>query len=232
MDIYAEGLKEAVRLIVTLDFEVFDVLRLSLWVSGCAALLAAGIGIPLGAVIAASRFVGKHLVISIINTFMGLPPVVVGLVVFLTLARHGPLGSFNLLFTPQAMIISQVIIATPIVAGLSYAAIAGIDNRITWQALSLGATKVQVIWTLLREAWPSIIAAFVAGFGRIIAEVGSVMIVGGNIKGQTRVITTFIVEETRRGQWGRSIALGLILIAIAFIVNAMLTLLRRRTAHG
>lgn len=232
MNIYVDGIAEALRLIVTFDPEVSEIVRLSLWVSGWAAVLAALIGIPLGAAIAVSKFIGKNFIISVINTFMGLPPVVVGLVVFLALSRNGPLGAWQLLFTTKAMIIAQIVIATPIVTGLSLAAIRSLDTQLSWQALSLGATKLQVILTLIREAWQNILAAMVAGFGRIIAEVGSVMIVGGNIKGQTRVMTTFIVEETHKGEWAKSIALGIILIGIAFIVNSILTALQRKAARG
>lgn len=232
MHIYFEGINEALRLLLTLDQEVFEVILLSLSVSGTAAVLAAAVGIPLGAILALSGFPGRQLLITTVNSFMGLPPVVVGLVVFITLARNGPLGAFQMLFTPQAMVMAQVIIASPIVAGLTFAAVSNIDVMKTRQSISLGATRLQVMWTLLMEAKLNILAAMVAGFGRIIAEVGSVMMVGGNIKGQTRVMTTYIVEETRRGQWARSIALGIILITIAFIVNAGLTTLQRRAIHG
>lgn len=227
MDIYWEGLKEAIRLIVHLDPEVLQVFLLSIYVSGAAVILGMILGVPLGTLLALNRFPGRGVILSIVHTFMGLPPVVVGLFVFIALSRNGPLGGLQLLFTPSAMIFAQVIIVTPIIAGLSHAAIGDIDPKLIWQSLSLGASRIQLVMTLLREVRFGLIAAVIAGFGRAIAEVGAVMMVGGNLKGMTQVMTTFIVEETRKGNWARSIALGLILILFAYLINIALTRLQR-----
>ena len=227
MDIYWEGLKEAGRLIIHLDPEVLEVFLLSLYVSGTAVVLGMLLGIPLGTLLALNRFPGRGIVLGIVHTFMGLPPVVVGLFVFIALSRNGPLGGLELLFTPSAMIVAQLILVTPIIAGFSHAAIGDINPKLIWQAHSLGASGIQLVLTLLREARFGLIAAAIAGFGRVIAEVGAVMMVGGNLKGTTRVMTTFIVEETRKGNWPRSIALGLILIFFAYLINLALTRLQR-----
>lgn len=227
MDLYWQGLREAIRLIVHLDPQVMEVFLLSLYVSGSAVILGMALGIPLGTLLALGRFPGRGMILGMVHTFMGLPPVVVGLFVFIALSRNGPLGSLQLLFTPTAMIVAQVILATPIIAGFSHAAIGDINPKLIWQSLSLGASRMQLVLTLLKEARFGLIAAVIAGFGRVIAEVGAVMIVGGNLKGMTRVMTTYIVEETRKGNWARSIALGLILILFAYVINLALTRLQK-----
>jgi tungstate transport system permease protein len=231
MDLFWDGLKEALRLLISLDRQLVQVFLLSLYVHGIAVFLAAAVGIPTGTLLALRSFPGKSFILGILHTFMGLPPVVVGLVVLIAISRHGSLGQFELLYTPAAMILAQFIIATPIVAGFSHAAIADINPKMRLQALSLGANQFQLMATLMKEARLGLIAAVIAGFGRVVAEVGAVMIVGGNLstgtgsnfKNLTMVMTTFIVQETRKGQWERSIALGVILIFFAFLINAALT---------
>lgn len=228
MDIYWQGFLKAIQLIITLDPEVLEVFLLSLTVSGFAVLIAVIIGIPAGAIIALYKVPGKRFLLELVHTLMGLPPVVVGLIVFLALSRNGPLGQFQLLFTPLAMIIAQTLIATPIITGLVHGSIGDINPKFRWQALSLGCNQFQLMKILISEARFGLMAAIIAGFGRVIAEVGAVLIVGGNIKGMTRVMTTFIVEETRKGNWSKSMALGIILLGFAFIINFLLTRFQQR----
>lgn len=210
--------------------ELVEIILLSLRVSGIALLFSTVIGIPLGAFLGLTRFPGRRLVIALLYTGMGFPPVVVGLFVYLLLSRSGPLGSLNLtwmpsLFTPSAMILAQVIISFPLVAGFTMAAVMGVDPQLRQQLLALGATKPQAARTLLREAKTGVIVSVIAGFGSIISEVGAVMLVGGNIEGRTRVLTTAIVLETRKGDFSLALALGAVLLAITFITNvAMLRL--------
>jgi len=240
MDIYWQGIKEAIRLVLSLDRQVVQVFLLSLYVHGAATFLGALLGVPFGALVALRKFPGRQFILQILHTFMGLPPVVVGLVVFIAISRNGPLGRFQLVFTPGAMILAQFILAAPIIAGFSQAAVAGINPKMRLQALSLGANQWQLMLTMMKEARLGLMAAVIAGFGRIVAEVGAVMMVGGNLstyelvngarhfKNRTMVMTTFMVEETRKGHWERSIALGLILILFAYLINAALTKLQ----HG
>lgn len=190
-------------------------------------------GIPAGAVLALNRFRGRGLVVALVYTGMAFPPVVVGLAVYLLLSRNGVLGSLNWdfipsLFTPAAMILAQTIIALPLVCGLTMIAVAGVDPNLRLQVQSLGASRVQTVSALLEEARPGVIAAVVAGFGGAISEVGAVMLVGGNIAGRTRVLTTAIVLETSKGNFDLALALGMILLSIAFLVNALLLRLQGR----
>jgi len=178
--------------------------------------------------LALTRFPARGFLVTLTNTAMGLPPVVVGLFVCMFLWRSGPLGFLELLYTPTAMVVAQVIIAFPIVAGLTNAAIQQLDPKLRLQALSLGASRLQLLWTLLKEARLPTLAAIMAGFGGVISEVGAVMMVGGNIKGQTRVLTTATVLETRMGRFDMAIALSVILLALAFGVNLVLTLIQQR----
>lgn len=195
-----------------------------------AILLSMVVGIPLGVWLGIRRFLGRGLLVTLVNTGMGLPPVVVGLFVFLLLARSGPLGGFELLYTPTAMVIAQVIIATPLVIGVTLAAIQGLDERLRLQILSLGASPLQYFWKLIIEARLSLLAALAAGFGSIISEVGAVMMVGGNLRGETRVMTTAIVLETRQGDFSMAIALSLILLLLALLINWLFTWLQQRRA--
>lgn len=210
--------------------ELNEIVLLSLRVSGIALLFSTIIGIPLGAYMGLSRFIGRRLLIALLYTGMGFPPVVIGLFVYLLLSRSGPLGSLNLswmpaLFTPGAMILAQTIISFPLVAGFTMAAVMGVDPNLRQQVTSLGATKRQAAVTVLMEAKIGVIVSIIAGFGSIISEVGAVMLVGGNIEGRTRVLTTAIVLETRKGNFDLALALGGVLLAITFITNvAMLRL--------
>jgi tungstate transport system permease protein len=210
--------------------ELHEIILLSLQVSGIALLFSTLIGIPLGAFMGLSRFVGRRLMIALLYTGMGFPPVGIGLFVYVLLSRSGPLGSLNWswlpsLFTPSAMILAQTIISFPLVAGFTMAAVMGVDPQLRQQVLALGATKRQAAWTILGEARIGVIVSIIAGFGSIISEVGAVMLVGGNIEGRTRVLTTAIVLETRKGNFNLALALGAVLLAITFITNvAMLRL--------
>ena len=190
--------------------------------TGAALLIGALFGVPIGAVLGLARFRGRSLVTAILYTGMGLPPVVVGLFVYLMLSRSGPFGSLGWLFTPSAMIVAQTIIAFPLVAGLTMSAVASVDPALRQQVFALGATRWQTSWTVLREARIGVTAAVIAAFGGVISEVGAVMLVGGNIAGQTRVLTTAIVLYTRQGDFALAMALGVILIGLAFAANALL----------
>lgn len=223
MDTILDGLIKAFILLVTLDPEVYSIMALTLRVSGFAVLMGAILGFPIGATAALSEFKGKKLFVSIVNTLMGLPPVVVGLLVYLLLSASGPLGPLQLLYTPNAMVIAQLIIAIPIIVGVTISAVGSVDKSIRDKALSLGANKQQLILTIIREARIGLITAVILAFGAAISEVGAVMIVGGNIRWYTRVLTSAIVFETELGEFSIAIALGLILLLLAFIINWILT---------
>jgi tungstate transport system permease protein len=223
-----QGIKEAVGLIVRLDPEVIQIIWLSLKVSGTAVLISMILGIPIGTIIALTRFPGRRFLVALTNTGMGLPPVVVGLFVFLFLSRYGPLGRLELLYTPAAMVIAQVVIATPLVVGVTLVAMQAVDPNLRLQILSLGANWWQLFWTLIKETRLTLVAAIAAGFGAIISEIGAVLMVGGNIKGSTRVMTTAIVLETRQGHISMAIALSIILLVIAFVINWVFTSIQQR----
>jgi tungstate transport system permease protein len=212
------------------DPEVLEITLLSLKVSGLATLISLLIGLPLGTLLALAKFPGRSFILSIVNTGMALPPVVVGLAVAMTLWRSGPLGDFHLIYTPSAIIIAQTIIAAPVVTGLAAAALQQLDPRLQHQLLGLGASTSQMIVTLWREARLPLLAALMAGFGSVISEVGASMMVGGNIKGQTRVLTTAIVLETNKGEFDRAIILGVFLLTITFLINYVLTWIQQRGA--
>jgi tungstate transport system permease protein len=228
MDLIIEGIKQAFWLLVTFDPEVLGITWLSLKVSGLATFISLFIGISLGTVVALTRFPGRGLVVSLINTGMGVPPVVVGLFVTIFLWRNGPLGFFELLYTPTAIILAQAVIASPIVAGISLASIQKLPEALRLQILALGATRPQMIWMLIREARLPLLAAVMAGFGGVISEVGASIMVGGNIKGYTRVLTTATVMETGKGNFDVAIALGVILLFFTFLINAILTGIQQR----
>jgi tungstate transport system permease protein len=214
--------------------EIQDIIFLSLQVSGTALIFSTLIGIPLGIFLGLKRFIGRRLLSALLFTGMGFPPVVIGLLVYLLLSRSGPLGQLNWnwlpsLFTPGAMILAQTIIAFPLVAGFTMAAVMGVDPQLRQQVLSLGATRRQAAVTVLMEARVGVIVAIIAGFGRLIAEVGAVMLVGGNIEGRTRVLTTAIVLETRKGDFSLAIALGAVLLAITFLTNLIFIRLQGRS---
>lgn len=223
-----QGLVEALRLIARLDPELLAILWLSLWVSGIAVLIAMAIGVPAGVFLGLRRFPGRSILVATVNAGMGLPPVVVGLFVLLLLSRTGPLGVLGLLYTPTAMILAQVALATPLVVGVTMAAIQGLDERLRLQILSLGASRWQLCLKLVVEARVSLVAALAAGFGAVVSEVGAVMIVGGNIQGHTRVMTTAIVLETRQGNFAMAIALSTILLGVALLINGAFTWLQQQ----
>jgi len=230
VELIGQGLIEALRLLLAGDAEVWSVTWLSLRISATATLLALALGIPLGTALALSRFTGRGFLISLVNTGMGLPPVVVGLFVTIVLWRSGALGFLELLYTPTAMILAQLVIAAPIVVGLTLAAIQQIPEKFRLQLLALGASRRQMVWTLLKEARLPMLAAVMAGFGAVISEVGASLMVGGNIKGSTRVLTTATVLETSKGNFDVAIALSLILLVLMFLVNWALTWIQQRRA--
>ena len=228
MDLILEGIKKAFWLLITFDPEVMSITFLSLQVSGSATLISLLIGISIGTTVALSNFPGKRIVVSLINTGMGLPPVVVGLFVTIFLWRNGPLGVLEILYTPTAMIIAQTVIATPIVMGITLAAIQQLPKKLRLQILALGATRLQMVWILIKEAKLPLLAAVMAGFGGVISEVGASIMVGGNIKGYSRVLTTATVMETSRGNFEIAIALGIILLLLAYFINLILTQIQQR----
>ncbi len=205
-----------------------EVTLLSLVVSGLATAISLAIGLPLGTWLALTRFRSRGLALSLVNTGMALPPVVVGLFVAMMLWRSGPLGGLSLMYSPGAMVIAEVIIATPVMLGLTVAALGQLDPRLRLQLLGLGASRWQATWWLWREARLPLLAALMAAFGAVISEVGAAMMVGGNIRHETRVLTTSIVLETGKGEFGAAIALGVVLLALAFLVNAVLTRAQHR----
>ena len=226
MDTIIEGAIRAIELLTSGDRDVFQVMIITLLVSGTATTISVLLGVPLGLWLALADFVGKQVLSSLVNFGMGLPPVVVGLVVSLFLWRSGPLGYLELMYTPTAMILAQAIIAFPIVAGFSFAAIVSINPKLRWKLLSMGATQWQANWLLIKEAKLGLIAAVIAGFGRVISEVGASMMVGGNIKGQTRVLTTAIVTEVEKGNFDIAMAIAYILLIITYGIIVSLTILQ------
>jgi tungstate transport system permease protein len=227
MDLVWSGLRQAIALVAG-DREIWAILWLSLQVSSLATLIALGLGIPAGAALALARFRGRGLLVSAVNTGMGLPPVVVGLFVTLLLWRSGPLGDLEILYTPAAIVIAQAVIASPIVTGITLAAVGQVPREFRLQLLALGASRAQMVWVVLREARLPMLAAVMAGFGGIISEIGASMMVGGNIKGQTRTLTTAMVLETGKGNFEVAIALSLLLLTLVFLVNWALTTIQQR----
>jgi tungstate transport system permease protein len=228
-----QGLVEAIRLILSGDPALREIAWLSLRVSGVALFFSTVIGVPLGALMGLSRFFGRRLAIALLYTGMGFPPVTIGLFVYLLLSRNGILGSLGWslvpsLFTPSAIVIAQCIISFPIVAGFTMAAVMGVNPQLRHQVQALGATSVQTTLAVLSEARVGVVASIVAGFGSIISEVGAVMMVGGNIEGHTRVLTTAIVLETRKGNFDLAMALGMILLGLSFCTNLAVLGLQRR----
>jgi tungstate transport system permease protein len=222
------GIVKAIDLLFSGDTEVWTVTWRSLRISGSATFISLVLGIPLGIVLAMTRFPGRSVAVALVNTGMGLPPVVVGLFVSIFLWRSGPLGFLELIYTPTAMIIAQVIIAFPIVAGLTMASFQTLDPKLGLQLLGVGASRFQLLWLLCKEARLPLLAAVMAGFGGVISEVGASMMVGGNIRDQTRVLTTATVLETAKGNFDTAIALSLILLALSFGLNFLLTHIQQR----
>jgi tungstate transport system permease protein len=228
MELIWQGIARAFELVFGFDAEVWAITWLSLKISGSATFISLVLGVPLGVALALVRFPGRDTIIALINTGMGLPPVVVGLFVSIFLWRSGPLGFMELIYSPTAMVIAQVIIAFPIVAGLSLASFQALDPKLALQLLGIGASKPQLLWLLCKEARLPLLAAVMAGFGGVISEVGASMMVGGNIRGETRVLTTATVLETGKGNFDVAIALGLILLALTFAINFFLTRIQQR----
>jgi tungstate transport system permease protein len=228
LNVVGEGLIEACRLLLTGDPEVLEITLRTLQVSGTATCISVLIGVPIGTVLALARFFGRGFVIALTNFGMGLPPVVVGLATWLSLTRYGPLGFLGILYTPTAMIIAQAVLASPIVAGFTLAAIQSISPKLRLQMLALGASRLQYLWLLLREARLGILAAVIGGFGGVISEVGASMMVGGNVRGYTRVLTTATVLEVSKGKFELATALSIILLLVAFAITAGLSYLQQR----
>ena len=228
MDLIVQGVRQAIALITSGDAEVLAVLLLSLQVSATATLLALLVGIPAGVVLALTRFPARTLLVSAVNAGMGLPPVVVGLFVTLLLWRSGPLGGWEILYTPAAIVLAQAVIASPLVTGITLAAVQSVPPKFRAQLIALGASRTQMVLVVLREARLPMLAAVMAGFGGVISEIGASMMVGGNIKGQTRTLTTAMVLETGKGNFEIAIALALLLLALVFLVNWLLTTIQQR----
>lgn len=228
MDLIWQGISKAFRMLVTADPEVLKITWTTLRVSGTATVISLIFGVPLGTLLALKQFPGRRLVLSIVNNSMGLPPVVVGLWVTIFLWRSGPFGYLNILYTPAAIIIAQAVIASPVVLGLTSAAIQQTDPKLRLQIRALGTTNLQYLWLLLREVRFGLFAAIIAGFGAVVSEVGASMMVGGNIKGSTRVLTTATVLEVSKGNFDIALALTIILSLLAYLVTLWLTLLQQK----
>ena len=228
MEALWEGLKEAVRLIATGDADLYEIAWRTIVVSGSATLFSLAVGVPAGYALARGRFRGRTFLLSAVNTGMGMPPVVVGLFVWLMLVRSGPFGDLDLIYTKRAMVIAQFVIAAPLVVGFTAAAVQALPEELPDLLKVLGAGPERRLWYIAREARLGILAAIMAGFGGVVSEVGASMTVGGNLQGNTRVLTTAIVTETSRGQNATAIALGIVLLAMAFAVNLVLTLVQQR----
>lgn len=231
METLVEALIQALRLIAESDPELLEIVALSLRVSGIALLVSTLLGIPIGALLGLTRFIGRQAILAFLYTGMGFPPVVIGLFVYLLLSRSGPLGSLNnplipALFTPAAMVVAQTIIALPLVAGFTMAAVMGVDPQVRLQVRALGATRRQSLIAIISEARIGVLVSIIAGFGSIISEVGAVMLVGGNIANRTRVLTTAIVLETGKGNFDLALALGVILLSISFVINVLMLYLQ------
>lgn len=228
MSVLIEGLTEALRLLVMLDSDVIEITLRTIQVSGTATVISVLIGIPIGTALALTNFFGRGFIISLVNFGMGLPPVVVGLATWLSLARYGPLGFLGILYTPTAMIAAQSVIATPIVAGFTLAAVQSVNPKLRLQILALGTTRLQYVLLLLWEARLGILAAVMAGFGGVISEVGASMMVGGNVRGYTRVLTTATVLEVSKGRFELATALSIILLFLTFCIVAGLSFLQQK----
>jgi tungstate transport system permease protein len=228
VSVFGEGVAKAFWLLANADSEVINITLRTLQVSGVATGISVLLGVPMGTVLALTRFWGRGFVVSLINFGMGLPPVVVGLATWLCLTRYGPLGFMGILYSPTAMITAQTIIASPIVTGITLAAVQGVNPKLRLQILALGANRLQYLWLLLKESRLGILAAVIGGFGGVISEVGASMMVGGNVKGYTRVLTTATVLEVSKGNFELATALSIILLLLAFAVSAGLSMLQQR----
>jgi tungstate transport system permease protein len=229
LDLIIQGIVEAFKLLIHGDPEVLQVTLLTLAVSLSATAVSLVVGIIAGTVIGLTHFFGRRFLVSLINTGMGAPPVVVGLIVSIFLWRTGPFGIFHLMYTPYAIVIAQCIISLPIITGFTMASIQQIDPKLRLQILALGASRLQLLWLLVRDTRLPLLAAVMAGFGSIISEVGAAMMVGGNIQGQTRVLTTDIVLQVSKGEFGTAVALGIVLMLLVYVVNLVLTAAQQRS---
>ncbi len=228
MELIWQGIAKALELVMGFDGEVWAITWLSIEISATATFVSLLLGMPFGILLSLTRFPGRSIIVALVNTGMGLPPVVVGLFVSLFLWRSGPLGFLDLIYSPTAMIIAQVIIALPIVAGLTLASFQSFNPMLSLQILGMGASQAQLLWLLCKEARLPLLAAVMAGFGGVISEVGASMMVGGNIRGQTRVLTTATVLETGKGNFDVAIALSVILLSLTFAINFFLTRIQQR----
>ncbi len=232
MDLIWEGIRQSIHLIFSGNREIYQILWLTIRVSGTAVSISMMLGIPVGVMVGLNDFPFKKLVVALINTGMALPPVAAGLMVTLFIWRNGPLGFLQLMYTPAAIVIAQILIATPIISGITLAAVQQVDPRLKLQAFSLGAGRIRTYWILIKEARLPALAAVMAGFGGIISEVGAVIMVGGNIRGQTRVLTTATLQMVRMGDFSTAIALVIILLIITFGINIILTLVQQKEGMG
>lgn len=228
MDTLIEGFSEALLLLIRLDPQVLEIILLSLRVTGSALFLSVIIGVPLGTVMGMVEFPGKKIVTALLYTGMGFPPVVIGLFVFIMFSASGPFGQLGWLFTARAIVVAQTILSLPLVTSFVMTSVMSIDDNLIKQMKSLGASRKQLYWTVIKEARLGAVVAIAAGFGAVISEVGAVMLVGGNIEGKTRVLTTAIMLETRQGNFGLALALGIILLIIAFITNMIMMKFQHR----
>ncbi|MEH7178961.1 ABC transporter permease [Neobacillus vireti] len=228
MELIMDGLKKAIQMILTGDREIFEITWLTLRVCFMAILISSLIGLPLGMFLGLNRFKGRKVILTLINIGMGLPPVVAGLWITMLLWRSGPLGHLQLLYSPTAIVMAQVLVSLPIVTGLTSSAFQQINDKMLLQIKALGATKIQTIMILLKQTKIAIVAAIMAGFGRVIAEVGAAQMVGGNIQGDTRILTTTIVMEVSKGNFDVALAISFILLTVALLITAALTMLQQR----
>jgi tungstate transport system permease protein len=223
MDLIGEAIREAVDILLHNEHDVYDIAWRSIYVSGTATLISLVLGVSVGALLAFRRFPGRLFAMTLVNTGMGMPPVVIGLVVAILLWRSGPLGELGWIYTPRAMIIAQSVIATPVITGFTAASLSALPDRLRLQVYALGASRLQMLWILLREVRLPLLAALMAGFGAAISEVGASVMVGGNIAGDTRVLTGAVLLEQSRGNFAAALALGIILVAMMITVNALFT---------
>ncbi|MFS0775416.1 ABC transporter permease [Neobacillus sp. 3P2-tot-E-2] len=228
MELIIDGLRKAIEMILTGDREILEITWLTLRVCFTAILISSLIGLPLGMLLGLTRFKGRKIILTIINIGMGLPPVVAGLWISMLLWRSGPLGHLHLLYSPTAIVMAQVLVSLPIVTGLTSSAFQQINEKMLLQIKALGATKIQTILILIKQTKIAIVAAIMAGFGRVIAEVGAAMMVGGNIQGDTRILTTSIVMEVSKGNFDVALAISFILLTVALLITAALTMLQQR----
>lgn len=228
MDLIWDGLRESFRILGSGDRDVWEIATRSLLISGSATAISMFIGIVLGAALAFRRFLGRNLAVALVNTGMGFPPVVIGLIVAILLWRSGPFGQLHLIYTPLAMVIAQTLLATPIVTAFTFAALSSLPPRLRPQLYALGASRRQMLWLVMQEARLPLLAALMAGFGHAVSEVGASLMVGGNLSGETRVLTTAVLLDVQRGEFASAIALSLILLTLVFLVNLVLTSVQQR----